>query len=290
MEGKEIVSKLFDISLKIYEYYQKLKELDYYGKKDSIDYQNNMSILNELLNEEKNIYESINDRDLIQNILLYLSNKKEINNLICDIKALISNNMIIIKRRIIIRLLNKKQDIDKETLLKMALELDDDAKDNNIKIKENSYYKLNNLLKLSESIKMDFINSILLIINNNKDIKRDVFLNLLYNTSYLFEFCEKELLRNNFEIKDIYWISELVTDLNKINDEEFQHTKELFGIEIYNYFKDRKNEDLIKIILRVSLLFCKEEELKNIGVDINISNNDRRLVKSIRVGDKHGEI
>ena len=290
MEGKEIVSKLFDISLKIYEYYQKLKELDYYGKKDSIDYQNNMSILNELLNEEKNIYESINDRDLIQNILLYLSNKKEINNLICDIKALISNNMIIIKRRIIIRLLNKKQDIDKETLLKMALELDDDAKDNNIKIKENSYYKLNNLLKLSESIKMDFINSILLIINNNKDIKRDVFLNLLYNTSYLFEFCEKELLRNNFEIKDIYWISELVTDLNKINDEEFQHTKELFGIEIYNYFKDRKNEDLIKIILRVSLLFCKEEELKNIGVDINISNNDRRLVKSIRVGDKYGEI
>ena len=290
MEVIELANKLLDISLRIYRYYQRLKDLDYCDKKDSIDYQNNLFILNKLLDEEKSIYESINDRDLIQNILLYLSNKKEINNLICDIKALISNNMIIIKRRIIIRLLNKKQDIDKETLLKMALELDDDAKDNNIKIKENSYYKLNNLLKLSESIKMDFINSILLIINNNKDIKRDVFLNLLYNTSYLFEFCEKELLRNNFEIKDIYWISELVTDLNKINDEEFQHTKELFGIEIYNYFKDRKNEDLIKIILRVSLLFCKEEELKNIGVDINISNNDRRLVKSIRVGDKYGEI
>ena len=289
MEVIELANKLLDISLRIYRYYQRLKDLDYCDKKDSIDYQNNLFILNKLLDEEKSIYESINDRDLIQNILLYLSSKKEINNLISDIKALISDNDLIIKRRIIIRLLNKKQDIDKETLLKMALELDKDVKDNNFKIKENSYYKLNNLLKLSESIKMDFINSVLLIINN-KDIKRDIFLNLLYNISYLYEFCERELLKNNFEIKDIYWISELVSDLNKIKDEEFQQTKEMFGIEIYNYFKDRKNEDLIKIILRVSLLFCREEELKNIDVDINIRNSDRSLVKSIRVGDKYGKI
>lgn len=296
MEVKEIVSKLFDISLRIYEYYQSLKRLDYNGSKDSIEYQNTISILSVLLKEEKEIYATITDRELMQEILLHLSQKEKINSVIEDINILISNNMDLIKRRVIINLLIKKQSKDKNTLIRMAHEVDKELKEINSS-ENNSYYGLINLLSLSEETKRDFIKGILLIISNDTGLDKDTYINLLYNSAYLFPFCERELLKSNFEIVDgIYFCKNVVVDFHNINKETIANTNKLFGLDIIKYFKTRTINEYIKIIIRTALLFCSKEEIESMKSDEDInsiieeSQNDITYVRSIRIGsDKFGK-
>lgn len=296
MEVKEIVSKLFDISLRIYEKYQSLKKLDYNESKDSIEYQTTISVLSGLLKEEQEIYATITDRELMQEILLHLSQKEKINSVIEDINILIANNMELIKRRIIINLLSKKQNIDKNTLIRMAHEVDKELKENNSS-ENNSYYSLINLLSLSEETKRDFIKGILLIISNDTELDKDTYINLLYNSAYLFPFCERELLKSNFEIANsIYFCKNIVADFHHINNETVANTNKLYGWDIIKYFKTRTINEYVKIIIRTALLFCSKEEIDSMKSDGDInyiieeSQNDITYVRSVRIGsDKFGK-
>ena len=287
MKVNELIQKLLELTFKIYECYNYLKIYDYNNQHNLKIYEDKLNELKLLLEEEKEIYSSLKDRDLIQRLLLSLTSKDKINNFSEDIFTLIQNNQDLPKRRIVLKLLTIKQSIDKSKLLAMAKEVDKELKESKSRVK-NSYYGIINLLSLSEEIRKDFINTILLIINNDSYINKKVVIDLLYNCAFLFDFCEEELLNNNFLInKDIYWTSSLVVDLHKMDKNEVVNTKELFGIEIIKRFKKDINIEYIKIILRVALLFCKKEEILALEKDSNITSlikqnkDDLTLVKKI---------
>lgn len=268
MEEDKIILKLLEISLRIRNCYLSLISIDSNNQKDNNEYNETLDELKLLIIEEEKIYDDINDRELIQNLLLKISLKDRINNILYDIDSLINPMDDFIKRRVILKLLGKKQIIDKKRLLKMAIELNSEMKANNIKNIDNSYYKLVNLLDLSEALKKDFINNLLINIKKHKEVSNEICLNLMYNCSFLFDFCEQKLLESHFEIDEkVEYVNELVVKINNLKKEEVDNTKELFGINVIDYLSEKKENETAKIIIMTALAFCKPEEIKRLVFD-----------------------
>ncbi|MBE6156274.1 MAG: hypothetical protein E7161_00810 [Firmicutes bacterium] len=297
-----IIRKLLIISKVIGFQYDKMMSLEMSDMKESNDYQSAMEVLNSLLIGEKNLYAFIgNDGERIQAFMEYFSSTNNLNNFFEEIKTMVGGDISeLIKKRIIIRLLDIKIEIDQQKLNDFGKEIERETKELNLTIaKPNSYFALANLLELTKILKQDFLNSLLTLSNETS------FVAIKYSAAFLYKECENRLIKNGFNANcKLCWVSQITVDMKGINQSTFEEAKENFGynliLQIIKYLNNKPgNQDLWNLLIRVALLFCSHEDrskLKkqfNIAEDIlekNLNDKNVLLVLSLKGKDNYGTI
>lgn len=281
-ENHEIIKQLLDISKEIKIIYNELDKLEVEELYTSLEYNELIRNLNVKIEEENKIFLEIgNNPERIQMIMEYLTEKSLINNFLEDLRILISgNNDEIIKRRIIIKLLTRKLNIEKERLYVMGKELDEDIESVGIETdscKNYGYYGLSNLLLLSNAFKEDFVKTLFILLKKEKDdINKYDFYNITYTLVYFYDFIEQIFLQNYTEDK-VYWSSKLTFMLKGISEEAYKNTKEIYGYELANSICNLENNEILNRILRVSLLFCDDDDIEKLKKDC-----PEKLIKLIK--------
>lgn len=269
IEDYELINHLLKVTNELKEFYDNLMMLEINGQKDTFEFTSIKNILNQKIEEERTIYLKLgNDTNRLQALMEYFIKKNKINNFLEDLEVLVDGeNDEIIKRRIVIKLLAKKLELEKNKLYQMGEELDKDLKETGLETKKEknyAYYGLSNLLLLSSILKQDFLRTLLTLIKKQigNGISQESF-HITYTLSFLYEFLEQEFL-SNYSDERLFWSSKIVAELKCIGDEEYMDTKKIYGYDIANVVCQFPNSTLWQLILRVSLLFCNMDELSDI--------------------------
>ena len=260
-EDYEIIKQLLDLSKDVKDIYEKLIEFELTDEKNSFEYERLIESLEIKREEESKLFQKIgNDTRKIQRILEYLCEKSKINNFFEDLRILTSGNIDeIIKRRIVLKLLSKKLNIDKTKLDEMGLQLDEDLELVGIKAKpskNNAYYGLSNLLLLSSILKEDFLKTLFVILKKEKEFSETII-----TLAFLYDFIEQIFLYNYSEDK-VYWSSKLASELKGISEESYKNAKEIYGYKLANSICHLEHNEILNRMLRVSLLFCTAEDIE----------------------------
>lgn len=266
-EDYEIIQKLLDISMNIKTKYDELFCLEQNNQKESHVYIETFKLLNSLLDSEKDIYQLFfNNPDRIQSLMEYFSPKYKLNNLFDEIRTMVDGNTDeLIKKRIVIRLLNIKLGIEQQRLYDMGKEVSEELDEININFSNQqnfAYYGLANLLQLNNELKEDYLKSLIALANVDDN---NIRINIDYLISFLYESCESELLKNQLSFNgNLYWASKLTADMKGISDSTYEEAKENFGynmvLEIIDYLSKTHKSEIWNLLVRVSLLFCNDNE------------------------------
>lgn len=268
-EDYELINYLLRVTNELKEFYDNLMMLEINGQKDTIEFTSIKNILNQKIEEESTIYLKLgNDTNRLQALIEYFIEKNKINNFLEDLKVLVDGeNDEIIKRRIVIKLLAKKLELEKNKLYQMGEELDKDLEETGLETKKEknyAYYGLSNLLLLSSILKQDFLRTLLALIKKQiGDVTNQQSFHITYTLSFLYEFLEQDFL-SNYSDERLFWSSKIVAELKCISDEAYMDTKKIYGYDIANDVCQFPNSDFWQLILRVSLLFCNMDELSDI--------------------------
>jgi len=278
-EELEFLKSLFSISMDIKKCYKRLAKMDFNNEKNLVQYHSNIKELKDLLEIEFSLYAKIvDDTNKLQMLLEYICYKENINNFEEDLKILaLKDDAEITKRRVVIKLLNKKMQLESNKLANRGSEVEQLlslAKNNN------PYFNMVDLMKLSDSLKMDFI-MILLQTSLNKKEHEEFQVPLHYNLAFLYDNIEQNFIsKKGFREEPVYLASKTYAEYKGIDKTTFKHAQEIFGYQIACAICENYQNDNIELldILNVSLTFCDESEvakLKDAYGDIIKLNNPK---------------
>ena len=208
------INNLIKITKKIYLLYQRLYKLDIEDKKDTKEYKDIIKQISSLKEEENKLYNL--DFSKYEEYLSFISEKLSSNVNTKTIENIINldyNNLHF--QRILITLFNEMmnhKDAGKELIPKELTEMKELIKDINIP-------KLfNGSIILQDNIKEDILHAFLFFFEEEINYKsnrylKNKLLKIKYHTSFINQNIEKEMLKNNFNLSDLYLTSELTSEL-----------------------------------------------------------------------------
>lgn len=252
--------------------YKKIYTLEIKNKKDSNEYKEMVEYLKLAKDIEDDIYRR-NSFDIIKSIkwLKYLSKEKKLKS---DIDYLAFQDY---KNRIIKRIF--------DTII--------------------FNMKYNNSLKFAkavQAIEIDFYNSFLSILNDFIEKEEYSFLHqklieLKYNVVFINKEYEQDFIDKNFDVsKDLYIISKIVSEINKIEYENIIDMKNVFGKKLFlkqmlelleisdmDYNNTNKYFESIvrQILIKTAFLQMNDDELEK------CNNNFHNYIESKEYIDKH---
>lgn len=275
------INSLIKITKKIYSLYQRLYKLDIEDKKDTKEYKDIIEQISILKKEEKKLYDL--DFSKYEEYLSFISNELSSNVNAKTIENIINldyNNLHF--QRILITLFNKMmthKDAGKELIpeeLKVIKEL----------IKDVNIPKLfNKSIILQNSIKEDILHTFLFFFEEKINYKSNKYLKnkllkIKYHTSFINQNIEKEMLRNNFSLTDLYLTSELTSELYKIDNKLYkdmiknysintilEQIKELLKLTDSDFLEDNTNITAIArtCLLRACLINLNDDNIMTLN-------------------------
>lgn len=275
------INNLIKITKKIYLLYQRLYKLDIEDKKDTKEYKNIINQISSLKEEENKLYNL--DFSKYEEYLSFISDKLSSNVNIKTIENIINldyNNLHF--QRILITLFNKMithKDAGKELIPKELTEMKELIKDINIP-------KLfNGSMILQDSIKEDILYTFLFFFEEEINYKSNKYLKnkllkIKYHTSFINQNIEKEMLKNNFNLSDLYLTSELTSELYKIDNKLYkdmiknysintiiEQIKELLKLTDSDFLEDNTNITAIAraCLLRACLINLNDDNIMTLN-------------------------
>ena len=275
------INNLIKITKKIYLLYQRLYKLDIEDKKDTKEYKDIIKQISILKEEENKLYNL--DFPKYEEYLSFISEKLSSNVNTKTIKNIINldyNNLHF--QRILITLFNKMmnhKDAGKELIPKELTEMKELIKDINIP-------KLfNGSIILQDNIKEDILHAFLFFFEEEINYKsnrylKNKLLKIKYHTSFINQNIEKEMLKNNFNLSDLYLTSELTSELYKIDNKLYkdmiknysintilEQIKELLKLTDSDFLEDNTNITAIAraCLLRACLINLNDDNIMTLN-------------------------
>lgn len=275
------INNLIKITKKIYLLYQRLYKLDIEDKKDTKEYKDIIKQISILKEEENKLYNL--DFPKYEEYLSFISEKLSSNVNTKTIKNIINldyNNLHF--QRILITLFNKMmnhKDAGKELIPKELTEMKELIKDINIP-------KLfNGSIILQDNIKEDILHAFLFFFEEEINYKsnrylKNKLLKIKYHTSFINQNIEKEMLKNNFNLSDLYLTSELTSELYKIDNKLYKdmiknysintildQIKELLKLTDSDFLEDNTNITAIAraCLLRACLINLNDDNIMTLN-------------------------
>ncbi len=260
---KSLINKILELNSDLLSKYE---ELNIYPV-DSKEYFILTNRIYSLKYQINKLLEKVSSSLKLQSYMEYLYPKGKINNFSEDLKILINGDREeLIKRRLLISLLERKIEKDIAKLSNMASTLNSDIVlygiPNLQEFCHNIYNpcdRLADLLRVSNALRQDFIKSLGVILEDNG-------LNKNNHLNFLYESLEEELLKENYDHKHIYFTSKLDANLASFTDSEYNASKSMYGFktvgDILDEYPDIFNNQLLLCVIKTALLFCTPEELK----------------------------
>lgn len=273
------LKKLFIITEKIKLIYDELCNLEIKEKMDSLDYDRLLYELDEVFDEEDELYEKLTDNPLKINEILKKYFKIEVINTVEMLNYARNNSFLELVTSRIGKKLEYILTNTKFNELDEVFEEDEFEERPNMEDVERQFEYM---ASLEDNCELDILNTILAILNNyilDDDFIsiRPILIRFKYLLSFSFELVDQSLLRNKFEIqKDLYWCSKLILDsyggnprdLNLIlagfsEDILYEQSDNLTSLifqdlhDINNYAKAIMSE----IIIRACLLFSSSKTI-----------------------------
>ena len=271
------INNLIRLSEELCLNYQNLYKLEITNKKEINEYNENIKKLLVLKNKEDKLYNL--DFNIYQEYLLFIIDNffnKLNNNIINNITALNYDSLPI--QRVIINLFNKI--IENKNIIN---ELDSEDIDiiNRLNEEMNINNLINNSIKIQRSIKDDILTTFIYILEEEINKKKNLYLKdklikVKYYTAFINKNIEKELLKNNFKISELYLTSKLVSDMYKIDEELYygllkkysfdiviEEIKELLKLRSLDFLDDNTNVTAIVrgIFIRSGLINLDDIEV-----------------------------
>ena len=303
-EDYELIQKLINNTTIIEKIYKRMYELEINNKKDSNDFKNNIIILNNAIKVENRLYKDAN-LDYKRNIALlnYILNFKLPDNFLNDVESIMTQDY---DNRVLRRIMNVlyhnvifNNKMYKEKLPLELLNLIQSIGYSNIDLILNK--SIYTYIELSKAFEKDTLNGYLVLlqeyINNNqyRKFKKDFICNK-YNTSFINKIIEDNVVSDNFNIKDNYYInSRLIADLTKTNLILYKSVKNDYGIDecvkqivkIINIKDSEYNNKKILItsllrecMLRSTLLLLDDETILNLNSDFHDFIESEEYIRS----------
>lgn len=265
----EDIGMLMNISYSLLDNLYKLREMELKGEKNTKEFKNLVASYNSGLVLEDSIFKRFGDeQEKLLALLSYFTDVKAAYNLEIDIDVAMSKNIEdLVKRRITLRLVTKLNSIQKE--------------------QESGFDGLSarGLISVSETAKVDFINTVLTILNlylcDHKYLNINKELTgLKYNLAFLHKFVEDDFLANEFSINPtLYWVVNFVSEANKIDLKAARIAQLSYAIPLIdknleiilnqNTYTLRDNDNYTKaivaqILLRTCFLFSDDEVISKL--------------------------
>ncbi|MGM9876556.1 MAG: hypothetical protein ACI310_04940 [Bacilli bacterium] len=281
------INNLIKIAKNIYSLYQILYKLDIEDKKNTKEYKDIIKQISILKEGENKLYNL--DFSKYEEYLSFILDKLSSNVNVKTTENIINlnyNNLHF--QRILITLFNKMmnhKDAGKKLTPKELTEMQKLIKDINIP-------KLfNESIKLQDSIKEDILNAFLFFLEEEINYKSNKYLKnkllkIKYHTAYINQNIEKEMLKNNFNLSDLYLTSELTSELYKIDNKLYKdmiknysintildQIKELLKLTDSDFLEDNTNITAIArtCLLRACLINLNDDDIMTLNELFHIS-------------------
>ena len=262
---KSLINKILELNSDLLSKYE---ELNNYAK-DSKEYFILTNRIYSLKYQINKLLEKVNSSLKLQSYMEYLCSKNKINNFSEDLRILINGDREeLIKRRLLISLLERKIEKDITKLDNMATTLNADIVLYGLpdlrEFCHNNYNPCNRLadmLRVSNALRQDFVKSLGIVLED-KELNKNKHLNFLY------ESLEEELLKESYGHKRIYFTSKIDANLAGFTDSEYNASKSMYGFKTVMELLDEYNcvfsNPLLLGVIKTALLFCTSEELKTL--------------------------
>lgn len=265
---QEDITGLMNISYSLLDNFIKLRDLEINGGYGSDEYKSTIECLKSTLSLEESFYNRFGNHPLkLQAILNEFVSPNEAWDINKDLQiANSSNREELVKRRIVLRLVDKMCNI-KKTIPSLDGQI------------------FNSAMEISLTVKRDIINSILTILNLYlQDFKFQTINsnleNMKYNFAFLYQFVEADFLANNFAINpELYWLANFVSNVKRVPSQVVDAYKGSYASELLErVLQDALNHDryslrdkddyanaiISQILIRAGLLFSSEEVVKEL--------------------------
>lgn len=292
-EDYELIQKIIKITNLIENLYKKLYELEINNKKDSNDFKNYITNLKNTIKIENKIYKEAN-LDYLRSYALanYILNFKLPDNFLDDIESIMKQDY---NNRVLRRILNVlyhnivyDNKMYKEKIPSELLDLMKNADISNIDsiVNESIYSNI----ELRKAFEKDILSGYLVFLQeyiNNSYYKafENEFIFNKYNTSFINKIIENDIINDNFNIQNTFYInSRLIADLTETDLELYEYLKNDYGLDecakqIAKLIKmsDKEYNDKKNIItsllrecyIRSTFLLLNDESILDINSDFH---------------------
>lgn len=271
------INKLIELSEELSLIYQNLYKLEIIGEKDTNVYNDNIKKIQELKRKEEKLYNL--NFNMYQKYLFFIIDNfsgKSDTNTVNNIINLNYENLPI--QRIIINIFNKI--IESKEIISV-LDSEDINIINNLNKEIDMTSLINHGIKMQNSIKDDVLTTFIYILEEEINKKSNLYLKdklikVKYHTAFINKNIEKELLKNNFELPELYLTSKLVSDMYKIDEKLYygllkkysfdiviEEIKELLKLRSLDFLNDNTNITAITrgIFIRAGLINLNDIEI-----------------------------